>query len=102
MVLNEMTPEGHIINDLTIGEYDVVIASAPARDTVRRSTVAEALNLRQVGVAIPDDAIVSTRIFQRKRSWQNAFACYWSGTTNPRAGRSYGHAAADGYSEVAA
>tara|TARA_R100000655_G_scaffold47118_3_gene84143 strand:+ start:816 stop:2951 length:2136 start_codon:yes stop_codon:yes gene_type:complete len=58
MIINEMTPEGRIINDLTIGEYDVVIASAPARDSFDEVQFAEALNLRQVGVQIPDDAII--------------------------------------------
>jgi hypothetical protein len=58
MVVNEMTPEGQILNDLTLGEYDVVIATAPARDSFDEVQFAEALNLRQVGVAIPDDAII--------------------------------------------
>jgi hypothetical protein len=58
MTINEMTPEGRIINDLTIGEYDVVVATAPARDSFDEVQFAEALNLRQVGVAIPDDAII--------------------------------------------
>jgi phosphoribosylanthranilate isomerase len=58
MVINEMTPEGQIINDLTLGEYDVVVATAPARDSFDEVQFAEALNLRQVGVAIPDDAII--------------------------------------------
>lgn len=58
VVINEMTPEGRIVNDLTIGEYDVVISTAPARDSFDEVQFAEALNLRQVGVAIPDDAII--------------------------------------------
>ena len=58
MVINQMTPEGRIVNDLTLGEYDVVIATAPARDSFDEVQFAEALNLRQVGVAIPDDAII--------------------------------------------
>lgn len=66
MVLNEMTPEGRIINDLTIGEYDVVIATAPARDSFDEVQFAEALNLRQVGVAIPDDAIIEYSHLSKK------------------------------------
>jgi len=58
MMINEVTPEGRILNDLTLGEYDVVIATAPARDSFDEVQFAEALNLRQVGVAIPDDAII--------------------------------------------
>ena len=59
MLLNAMTPEGDIINNLTIGEYDVIVTSAPARDSFDETQFAEALSLRQAGVAIPDDAIVS-------------------------------------------
>ena len=66
MVINETTPEGRIINDLTLGEYDVVIASAPARDSFDEIQFAEALNLRQVGVNIPDDAIIEYSHLARK------------------------------------
>lgn len=66
MIINEMTPEGRIINDLTIGEYDVVVATAPARDSFDETQFAEALNLRQVGVAIPDDAIIEYSHLARK------------------------------------
>jgi len=58
VVINEMTPAGEIINDLTVGEYDVIIGTAPARDSFDEMQFAEALSLRQAGVAIPDDAII--------------------------------------------
>ena len=66
MIINEMTPEGRIINDLTLGEYDVVVATAPARDSFDEVQFAEALSLRQVGVAIPDDAIIEYSHLARK------------------------------------
>ena len=56
--LNTETPEGEIINNLTIGEYDVIVSSAPARDSFDETQFAEALSLRQAGVNIPDDAII--------------------------------------------
>ena len=58
MVINQMTPSGEIINDLTVGEYDVIIGTMPARDSFDEVQFAEALSLRSAGVAIPDDAIV--------------------------------------------
>ena len=58
MIVNQETPEGEIINNLTIGEYDVIVATAPARDSFDEVQFAEAISLRQVGVAVPDDAIV--------------------------------------------
>jgi len=66
IVLNQMTPEGEVINDMTVGEYDVVIATMPARDSFDESQFAEALQLRQVGIAIPDDAIIEYSHLQRK------------------------------------
>ena len=58
MVINQMTPSGEIINDLTVGEYDVIIGTMPARDSFDEVQFAEALSLRSAGVAIPDDALV--------------------------------------------
>jgi len=66
MVINQVTPEGRIINDLTLGEYDVVVATAPARDSFDEVQFAEALNLRQVGVQIPDDAVIEYSHLARK------------------------------------
>ena len=66
MVLNQMTPEGEIINDLTVGEYDVVISSSPARDNFDEMQFAEALQLRQVGVPIPNDVVVDFSHLARK------------------------------------
>jgi hypothetical protein len=66
MVINESTASGDILNDITVGEYDVVVATSPARDSFDEIQFAEALNLRQVGVAIPDDAIVEYSHLERK------------------------------------
>jgi hypothetical protein len=66
MIINEQTPEGRIINDLTIGEYDVIVATAPARDSFDETQFAEALALRQAGVIVPDDAIIEYSHLARK------------------------------------
>ena len=66
MVVNQTGPEGEIINDLTLGEYDVVIATSPARDNFDEMQFAEALQLREVGVPIPDDIIVDYSHLSRK------------------------------------
>ena len=66
MVINEQTPEGKIINDLTIGEYDVIVATAPARDSFDEVQFAEAISLRQAGVVVPDDAIIEYSHLARK------------------------------------
>jgi len=66
MVLNQITPEGEVINDLTVGEYDVVVATSPARDNFDEMQFAEALQLREVGVPIPNDVIVDFSHLARK------------------------------------
>tara|TARA_R110002072_G_scaffold251031_1_gene409846 strand:- start:872 stop:2992 length:2121 start_codon:yes stop_codon:yes gene_type:complete len=66
MIVNEMTPEGEVINNLMVGEYDVVVATAPARDSFDETQFAEALSLRQAGVAVPDDAIIEYSHLARK------------------------------------
>ncbi len=66
MVVNQVTPEGQIINNLTLGEYDVVIGDAPSRDTFEETQFAEAIELRKVGVPIPNDLIVEYSHLARK------------------------------------
>ena len=58
MVVNQVTPEGNIVNDLTLGEYEVIIGTAPSRDNFEETQFAQAIELRKVGVPIPDDLIV--------------------------------------------
>jgi len=66
MMINEVTPEGIVANDLTIGEYDVIIGTQPARDSFDETQFAEALSLKAVGVPVPDDMIVEYSHLQRK------------------------------------
>ena len=61
-----MTPEGEIVNDLTLGEYDVIVGTAPARDNFDEMQFAEAIELRSAGVPIPDDMIVEYSHLSRK------------------------------------
>jgi hypothetical protein len=67
MMVNQATPEGKIINDLTLGEYSVVISTQPARDNFEESQFSEALQLRQAGVMIPDYRVVEYSHLAQKR-----------------------------------
>lgn len=60
VVINQPTPTGEILNDVTIGDYDVIVSVAPARDGIEETQFAEAVQLRQAGVMIPDDVIIRT------------------------------------------
>lgn len=58
LVVNRRQDDGSVLNDLTLGEYAVAISTMPARDTYHDSQFAEALALRQAGVALPDHKVI--------------------------------------------
>jgi len=66
MQVNQTTPEGTIVNDLTIGEYDVVVTTVPARANFEETQFQEALELRQLGIQIPDAVLVENSHLSRK------------------------------------
>jgi hypothetical protein len=65
LIINQ-NAAGQIVNNLSAGEYDVVISSTPARDTFDEMQFAEALSLRNAGVQIPDHFIVEASHLARK------------------------------------
>ncbi len=56
--INQITPTGEILNNLQLGEYEVIVSSAPARDGIQETQFAETVQLRQAGVQIPDEYII--------------------------------------------
>lgn len=65
--VNQVTPEGQVINDLTLGEYDVVVSSVPRRETLEDSQFEQAVALREMGVMIPDSVLIdSSRLMNKK------------------------------------
>ena len=58
VAINQATPTGEILNNLQLGAYEVIVASAPARDGIQETEFAEVVQLRQAGVAIPDEFVV--------------------------------------------
>lgn len=64
--VNAPTPEGALLHNLTLGEYDVSIASMPARDVYNESQLAEAIALREIGVTLPDHWVIGYSNLQRK------------------------------------
>ncbi len=49
---------GQILNDLRIGEYDVIVTEQPQQVTFENSQFEQARDLRKLGVDIPDDVLV--------------------------------------------
>ena len=65
--VNEPDAAGEITQDLTVGEYDVVVSSVPARETLEDSQFEQAMAMREAGVMIPDSVIVdASRLIDKK------------------------------------
>lgn len=65
--INQVTPEGEVANDLTLGEYSVVVSDIPARKNFEETQFDEAVMLRKdLGIAIPDDVIIEHSHLNRK------------------------------------
>lgn len=58
VAVNQVTPEGTILNDLTVGEYLVTVESAPARESLEDSQFEQAKTLKELGLPIPDDVLI--------------------------------------------
>jgi len=59
LIVNQPTPEGRIVNDLTLGEYAIVVTNQPERDTFEDTQFDQAVRLRtEAGVQIPDKYIL--------------------------------------------
>lgn len=60
-------PYQEILNDLTLGEYGVVVTSVPGRETLEDSQFDQAMSLKSLGVSIPDSVLVdSSRLINKK------------------------------------
>lgn len=65
--VNQVTPAGEVVNDLTLGEYEVVVSSVPLRETLEDSQFEQAVSLKEMGVAIPDAVLVdASRLMNKK------------------------------------
>lgn len=66
-VINDVNPAGEVVNDLTLGQFDVVISSVPARETLEDSQFDQAVALKELGVAIPDSVLIdNSRLLNKK------------------------------------
>lgn len=66
LTVNQVTPEGQVLNDLTIGEYDIVVSTVPARETFEQSQFDEALRMHEAGIQVPHDVVVEHSHLERK------------------------------------
>jgi len=81
VTINQENPDdpSRLINDITVGKYDVVIADVPTQITFQNAQFAQAIELRKYGVMVPDDEMVMMSTLSRK----NDIAKKLSGELSP-------------------
>jgi hypothetical protein len=66
VVINDVDEAGQVINDLTIGEYSVVVTDQPTQATFQDNQFQQAMEMRKQGVGIPDTAIIEMSSLTKK------------------------------------
>ena len=57
--VNQISPEGSILNDLTLGEYAVIITNQPQRDTYEDSQFEQLVTLQKdLGIQVPPEFLI--------------------------------------------
>jgi hypothetical protein len=73
LMLNQFdTASGMITNDLSLGEYEVVITTTPNKDTIMDSEFDQALAMREAGIQIPDEVLIKNSNLKSKRDIMRA------------------------------
>lgn len=67
LTINQITPEGQVLNDVTLGEYDVVVTSVPVRETLEDSQFDQAVAMRELSIGIPDEVLIMSSRLQNKK-----------------------------------
>lgn len=59
LVINQFDPmSGAYLNDMTAGEYDVIVTEQPMQVTFENSQYEQAIEMRKQGIAIPDQFVI--------------------------------------------
>ena len=67
LVINTMDEEtGEIMNDLTLGDYSIIITSQPYRDTLEDSQFEQTMAMRGAGIQIDDETVIENSRLMRK------------------------------------
>ncbi len=74
VVINQMQANGEVLNNVTVGKYDVVVTSVPARETFSESQFNQAVAMREIGVPIPDSVLVRNSHLQGKQELADRLA----------------------------
>jgi len=64
--VNQVQEDGTVLNDLTLGTYDVVVGSTAVRDGYMDDQFEEAKALRELGLPIPDHVLIASSHLEKK------------------------------------
>ena len=64
-VPDQEQPSG-VLNDITVGKYSVVVTTVPDRDTIQQTNFEQAVQLRELGVPIPDKILIENSTLENK------------------------------------
>lgn len=74
LTVNQSAINGEVINDLTLGEYDVVITDQSSSATFMDTQYQQAKELRESGVSIPDEVMLEVSSLSKKHEVMEAIA----------------------------
>ncbi len=64
---DDENPYQEILNDLSMGEYDVVVTSVPRRETLEDSQFEQIMAMKEAGIQIPDSVVIdASRLMNKK------------------------------------
>lgn len=66
--------DGSVLNDLTVGEYDITIDSVPMNVTFENGEFQQLLEMRKLGVRVPDPVLINASNIARKAEVVEAMA----------------------------
>lgn len=64
--VNQPTPEGTITNDLTLGEFEIIVTNVPHRQTLEAQQFDQVVALREQNVPIPDEVLIQHSVLFKK------------------------------------
>lgn len=80
----DMLVNTDVLNNLTSGEYDFVVATAPARDTFADVQFAQAIEMRNAGIMIPDHYVIKySQLADKKEIMEMVKQMQGLGETSP-------------------
>tara|TARA_Y100000310_G_scaffold345238_1_gene463005 strand:+ start:3190 stop:5280 length:2091 start_codon:yes stop_codon:yes gene_type:complete len=74
VIINQRNSVGRVINDISVGEYSITIGTKPARDTFEERQFGEIIELRNIGVQIPDHWVVRYSSLENKGELEKLLA----------------------------